>query len=93
MILRSIKRKYVILSLTLLAIFTGGMLGAGLSFIYDFPELEYLQNYRPSTITRIYAHDGQVVARLFQERRLPIPLARIPLQMRQAFLAIEDSRF
>jgi penicillin-binding protein 1A len=89
LILRSIKRKYVFLVLTLFAIITGGAVGAGFTYLYDFPELEYLQNYRPSTITRIYAHDGQVIARLFQERRLPIPLARIPLQMRQAFLAIE----
>ncbi len=77
----------------LLAVLTGGALGAGFNFLYDFPELEYLRNYRPSTITRIYAHDGQVIARLYRERRVPIPFSRIPLRMRQAFLAIEDSRF
>jgi penicillin-binding protein 1A len=93
LISRSAKRKYTFLVALLLAILTGGALGAGFTVLYDFPELEYLSNYRPSTITRVYTHDGQVIARLYQERRVPIPFSRIPLRMRQAFLAIEDSRF
>ncbi len=93
MIPRSAKGRYFLLTLALLVVLAGGALGAGFTFLFDFPELEYLRNYRPSTITRIYAGDGQVIARLYQERRVPISFARIPLPMRQAFLAIEDSRF
>jgi penicillin-binding protein 1A len=90
---RSAKGRYLLGALALLAILTGGALGAGFTYIYDFPELEYLNNYRPSIITRIYSHDGQIIARLYRERRIPVSFSRIPLQMRQAFLAIEDSRF
>ncbi|MDP6582903.1 MAG: transglycosylase domain-containing protein, partial [Vicinamibacterales bacterium] len=54
---------------------------------------KYLRNYRPSTITRIHARDGQLISELYQERRVPISLARIPARMRQAILAIEDARF
>lgn len=67
--------------------------GASFTYLYDFPELERLHNYKPNTITRIYARGGELLAELYQERRKPIPLRQIPTTLRQAFLAIEDSRF
>ncbi len=90
---RKPKRGKIFLLLAALAVLTGAGAGMGFSYIYDFPELEYLRNYRPSTITRIHARDGQLISELYQERRVPIPLARIPARLRQAILAIEDARF
>jgi penicillin-binding protein 1A len=77
----------------MIALILGGGAGTGFSYFYNFPELEYLRNYRPSTITRVYARDSRLISELFQERRVPVPLSRIPVQLRQAFLAIEDARF
>ncbi|MBI3127282.1 MAG: PBP1A family penicillin-binding protein [Candidatus Tectomicrobia bacterium] len=72
----------------------GGLaLGAGFSYLYDFPELDYLRDYRPSTITQVYGRDRQLIAELYQEKRIPTPLSRIPPVVRQAFLDIEDNRF
>ncbi|MBT5369978.1 MAG: hypothetical protein HOL05_18235, partial [Nitrospinaceae bacterium] len=87
------RRTRIFLILAMFALALGGGAGAGFSYFYNFPELEYLRDYRPSTITRVYAKDSRLISELFQERRVPIPLSRIPVQLRQAFLAIEDARF
>ena len=87
------KRRGPFFALAFATIVFGGGAGASFSVLYDFPEVEYLRTYRPSSITRIYARDGRLIHKLFQERRIPIPLARIPTRVRQAFLAIEDARF
>lgn len=47
----------------------------------------------PSQSTRIYGHDGELIASLFRENRQIVPLTEIPPVMRQAVLAIEDERF
>ena len=93
MISRKPKRGRLFFALAFAAVALGGGAGAGVSVLYDFPELGYLRNYQPSTITRIYARDGRLIAELYQERRTPIPLSRVPARVRQAFLAIEDARF
>ena len=93
MLPRSGRGRIILLTLGALAIACGLGIGASLSYLYDFPELERLQNYKPNTITRIYARGGELLAELYQERRKPIPLKQIPTTLRQAFLAIEDSRF
>ncbi len=93
MLPRSRRGKTILLTLGVIALVGGTCIGAGFSYLYDFPELERLQNYKPSTITRIYAQGGELLAELYQEKRRPIPLRQIPLTLRQAFLAIEDSRF
>ncbi|MEE9275632.1 MAG: PBP1A family penicillin-binding protein [bacterium] len=85
------RRLFIIL--VLLAALAGGGLGAGFSNLYDFPELESLTSYRPSTITRIYDRDRALLAELYQERRIPIPLSKVPPVLSRAFLAIEDNRF
>ena len=90
---RSGHGKTVLLTLGALAVVCGLGVGASLGYLYDFPELERLQNYKPNSITRIYARGGELLAELYQERRSPIPLKQIPATLRQAFLAIEDSRF
>ncbi len=93
MLPRSGRGKTALLILCALAIACGMGVGASFTYLYDFPELERLHNYKPNTITRIYARGGELLAELYQERRKPIPLRQIPATLQQAFLAIEDSRF
>ncbi|MED5580128.1 MAG: PBP1A family penicillin-binding protein [Nitrospinota bacterium] len=71
----------------------GIFLGSGVSFFLEFPELDRLKNYQPNTTTRIFDSNGKLIAELYLERREPTPLSKIPIQLRQAFLSIEDARF
>ncbi len=59
----------------------------------DLPEHEQLKNYEPSIITRIYAGDGGLLAEYAEEKRIFVPIQKIPDLVKQAFLSAEDKNF
>ncbi len=44
-------------------------------------------------ITRIYSEDGQVIGRLWEEKRTVVPVSGLPQHLINAFVAAEDARF
>ncbi len=52
-----------------------------------------MKDYRPPIITEIYSDDGEVIGRLWEEKRIVVPLEGLPRHLIQAFIAAEDSRF
>ena len=68
---------------------------SGVMFAYsgDMPEISDLDDYAPSTITRVYASDGEVIGEFAIQRREVIPYEAIPPVLRQAILAAEDAEF
>jgi penicillin-binding protein 1A len=38
-------------------------------FTYGLPSIDTLRNYKPSTITRFYAHDGELIGEFLEKRR------------------------
>ncbi len=71
----------------------GVTLGVLLAITQDMPQVEDLQTYEPSSITRIVADDGRSVKSLFVERRIPVVLGDVPDHLVNAIVAVEDSRF
>ncbi len=59
----------------------------------DLPKITSLTDYHPSIITTVYSDDNRKIAEFYKERRIVVPLSKIPIQLQQAFLAAEDSRF
>ena len=47
----------------------------------------------PGAGARVLAADGRVLAEFFEEKRLPLDLEEIPLELRLAVIAVEDRRF
>jgi penicillin-binding protein 1A len=82
-----------IVALFLIAAFLGTT--AGLLFAYrgDLPRVTALDEYRPSTITRLLARDGTVVGEFATERRVVIGYDDIAPVLRQAIIASEDAEF
>jgi penicillin-binding protein 1A len=76
---------------------TAALLGTsgGLLFAYssDLPDISRLDDYRPNTITRLLALDGQEIAQYATERRLVVPYEEIAPVLRQAIIATEDRNF
>jgi penicillin-binding protein 1A len=59
----------------------------------NLPAVDHLALYEPVLPLRIYDREGNMLAEYGEERRDFVPLQRIPLQVRQALLAIEDARY
>ena len=82
-------------SITLFCLIAG-FTGAGFIYFHysqDLPDVRELKNYHPSTITQIYSDEDEKVAEFYIEKRIMIPLEDIPLALKQATLAVEDSNF
>jgi penicillin-binding protein 1A len=62
-------------------------------FSQDLPSVVTLKNYQPKTVTFFYAVDGRVIGEFSHERRIPVSLAQMPMHLREAFLAVEDTDF
>lgn len=62
-------------------------------FLQDLPSIETLKNYKPSTITKIFSEDGEILGEFFIEKREVVSFERLPNHLIQAFIAGEDSRF
>lgn len=52
-----------------------------------------LRDYTPPQSTRVYDGGGKLIANLGSERRIVVPIDRIPANVSGAFLAVEDKRF
>ena len=67
----------------------------GVIFAYagDLPQISALDDYAPSTISRVYGARGEVVGEFAIQRREVIPYEAISPKLRQAILAAEDSEF
>ncbi len=59
----------------------------------DLPKITSLKDYHPPIITTVYSDDNRKIAEFYKERRIVVPLSKIPLQLQQAFIAAEDARF
>lgn len=59
----------------------------------DLPSIRQLQDFSPAVATKIISRDGKVIAELFTQKRVLIPFSQMPLDVRQALIAVEDSRF
>ena len=59
----------------------------------NLPKISALVDYNPKTPLRVYTADKVLIGEFGEERRKVIPLSEIPLNMRNAVLAIEDDRF
>jgi penicillin-binding protein 1A len=82
----------------LLALFSvAALLGTlgGLFFVYadDVAAISALDDYKPSTITRLMAADGQQIGEFATERRVVIGYDDMAPVLRQAIMASEDAGF
>jgi penicillin-binding protein 1A len=57
------------------------------------PSVAALREYTPPQASRVLDREGKLLAHLAPERRIVVPLERIPAIVSGAFLAVEDKRF
>jgi penicillin-binding protein 1A len=82
-----------IVALFVIAAVLGTISGVLFAFSGDLPAIEALDDYAPSTITRVYDGSGKRLGEFAIQRREVITYEEISPTLRQAILAAEDDRF
>jgi penicillin-binding protein 1A len=78
----------------LLTLAAGVFLGGSyFYFTKDLPKISSLSDYNPSIITTVYTDDKRKIAEFFKERRIIVPLSKLPTMLIHAFVAGEDARY
>ena len=91
-------RRLLRLFLYSLALFLVGAI-LGVLFLWvkwntvDLPSKEELLHYKPPLVTEVYDKDGRLIGEFFIQRRIYVPIDKIPEKLKLAFLAAEDARF
>jgi penicillin-binding protein 1A len=71
----------------------GGAGGYVYSLFSGLPDIGKLEGFNPIESSIVYSADGKPLSEFYIERRTFIPHYKIPLKVKQAFVAIEDRRF
>src|SRR5918993_590073 len=82
-----------VVALFVAAALLGTLSGVFFAFADDLPEISALDDYKPNTITRLLAGDGQVIGEFATERRVVVSYDDISPFVRQAIIATEDADF
>ena len=88
-----IARSAIIVLLFLLAAAGGTLSGFLFATSSDMPQVSALDDYAPSTITRVYGVNREVVGEFATQRRIVITYDQISPLLRQAIIAAEDQNF
>ncbi|HEY6362096.1 MAG TPA: PBP1A family penicillin-binding protein [Vicinamibacterales bacterium] len=82
-----------LVALFVAAALLGTLSGVLFAFADDLPEISALDDYKPNTITRVFARDGQVIGEFATERRVVIAYDDMSPFLRNAIIATEDADF
>ena len=107
MILRRVRRKkkdtgrsrispliWMFFAIILIAVtVAGAAAGIIMGYEYNLPPIQSIEDYRPDVITTIYADNGRSIGEFAIERRIIVSYDEIPQNLRNAIIAVEDSRF
>src|SRR5215510_15962226 len=88
-----VARNAGIVALFVVAAALGILSGVLIAYAGDLPQVSALDNYTPSTITRILASDGRVIGEFATQRRVIVGYDDINPLLRQAIIATEDAEF
>ena len=82
-----------IASLLVLGVLCGVVAGVFIALTRDLPQIQSLENFKPSAVTRIYSSDKVLLSELYAEKRHPVPIQSMPPHLKAALVATEDRNF
>lgn len=81
-------------TVVVLSLVFGVVVGGGYLYIVrGLPKISSLKDYNPPIISTIYSHDNRKIGEFFKEKRIIIPVDKVPKMLADAFIAAEDARF
>src|SRR5580658_10207247 len=90
---RKLAGRSVLAALIILAAATGSLAGLTLVYSVDLPQIQELEQYRPSTTTDLYDRKGRIIGSFALERREVVGYDGFSPVLRQAVISIEDKNF
>lgn len=57
------------------------------------PRVDRLADYKPPIVSQVFGDDGSLVGEFYLERRIVVPVNKMPKKLIQAFVAAEDANF
>jgi penicillin-binding protein 1A len=88
-----VARQAGIVALFIIAAILGLTSGVIFAYVGDLPAISALDDYTPSTITRLYGSRGEIIGEFAVQRREVVPYEAIAPVLRQAIIAAEDADF
>jgi penicillin-binding protein 1A len=80
-------------AVTVLVVALLGITGYVFYLMARLPKVDRLADYKPPVVSQVFGDDGSLVGEFYLERRIVVPIDRMPRKLIQAFVAAEDSSF
>ena len=77
----------------ILGIGAGCVFAFAIILIADFGRVKALASYQPDVTTKIYDKNNILIGEIFNEKREVVPFEKIPRDLKNAFVAMEDTEF
>jgi len=90
---RSILRTFAILIAFGVLLVAGVVAGLITSYSKNLPDINRMADYQPSRATQVFGRDGTLLANFYTENRTWVSIDKIPVIVREAFIATEDRNF
>jgi penicillin-binding protein 1A len=73
------------------------LIGGGAGFIifslWDLPEINLLEQFKPGITSRVYSDNNKLIAEFYLENRTPVAFTDVPDMLIKALIATEDANF
>lgn len=89
---RFLRGAAIVAVLAILA-FAGIVAGVVASYSSHLPDINRMADFQPERSTQVFARDGSLLADLYRQNRIWVPLDKVPVTVRNAFIASEDEHF
>lgn len=90
---RSLLTVLTLVAVTLAVVAAMGVAGYLFYLTARLPKVDRLADYKPPIVSQVFGDDGSLVGEFYLERRIVVPVNRMPRKLIQAFVAAEDANF
>ncbi len=89
----SIWSTFLLFTVTLTVVALLGISGYVFYLMAKLPRVDRLTDYKPPIVSQVFGDDGTLVGEFYLERRIVVPVNKMPRKLIQAFVSAEDSNF
>ncbi len=84
---------FLLFTVTLTVVVLLGISGYVFYLMAKLPRVDRLTDYKPPIVSQVFGDDGTLVGEFYLERRIVVPVNKMPRKLIQAFVSAEDSNF